>query len=79
MTSVVNDSCILCKTCVGVCPVDAFRLGDTQVVVDPDTCIDCGVCIPECPVEAIANDADADPKDTVFNAEKAKEWPNAAD
>ena len=48
MVSVVNDSCIKCKSCVEVCPVSAFREGDSQLVVDPDTCIDCGVCISEC-------------------------------
>ena len=79
MTRVVNDSCILCKSCVAVCPVDAFRIGDTQVVVDPDVCIDCGVCVPECPTEAISADSEADAKWTAFNAEKSKSWPNAAD
>ena len=39
MVSVVNDSCIKCKSCVEVCPVSAFREGDSQLVVDPDTCI----------------------------------------
>ena len=75
MPSVVNDSCVLCKSCVEVCPVDAFHEGDTQVVVDPDTCIDCGVCIGECPQGAIANSDDADTKWVEFNAEKAKELP----
>ena len=79
MTSVVNDSCIMCRSCVGVCPVDAFNIGDTQLVVNPDACIDCGVCIPECPVEAISTDAEADANWTAFNAEKSKEWPNAND
>ena len=77
MPSVVNDSCVLCKSCVEVCPVDAFHDGDTQVVVDPDTCIDCGVCIGACPQGAIANSDDADTKWVEFNAEKAKEWPAA--
>ena len=78
MPSVVNDTCILCKSCVEVCPVDAFHEGDTQVVVDPDTCIDCGICIGECPQSAICNDSEADAKWVAFNAEKAKEWPVAS-
>lgn len=79
MTSVVNDKCTLCFSCVQVCPVDAFHHaeGEKQVVVDPSTCIDCGVCIPECPNSAIANDMDADQKWIDFNAEKAPAWPNA--
>ena len=77
MTTVVNDSCIKCKACVSVCPVDAFHEGDSMMVVNPGTCIDCGVCISECPVEALAGDGDADAKWTAFNAEKSKEWPQA--
>ena len=38
MVSVVNDACVKCKSCVDVCPVDAFHEGETQLVIDPDTC-----------------------------------------
>ena len=79
MVSVVNDNCIKCKSCADVCPVDAFREGDTQLVVDPDTCISCGVCISECPQEAIQTEEEADPHWVEFNAEKAKGWPNATE
>ena len=79
MPSVVDASkCELCKSCVEVCPVEAFHLGPDSVVVNPDTCIDCGVCIPECPHGAISNDADADAKWVKFNADKCKDWPNAS-
>lgn len=77
MASVVNDSCILCKTCVSVCPVGAFHEGEAMVVVDPDKCIDCGICIGECPQSAIKPADEADAKWVKFNAEKAKEWPEA--
>ena len=77
MPSVVNDSCVLCKTCVEVCPVGAFHDAGTQVVVNPDECIECGVCISECPQGAISSADDADEKWVAFNAEKAKEWPVA--
>lgn len=77
MPSVVNDSCALCKSCVEVCPVDAFREGPNQVVVDPNVCIDCGVCISECPQEAISSSDEADEKWVRFNEEKATEWPEA--
>lgn len=78
MTSVVDDSCILCRSCVQVCPVDAFKEGETMVIVDPDICIDCGICISECPQAAIKPSDEADEKWIAFNAEKAKEWPEAA-
>ena len=77
MTSVVNDKCVKCYACTEVCPVDAFREDENMLVCDPDTCIDCGICIPECPEAAIANDADADPKWTAYNAEKAPSLPVA--
>ncbi len=71
MTSVVNDECIKCMTCVDVCPVSAFVELDTQVVVNPETCIDCGVCLSECPQNAILTEDEADEKWIKFNAEKA--------
>lgn len=77
MPSVVNDSCVLCKSCVEVCPVAAFHDAGTQVVVDPGTCIDCGVCISECPQGAIQPADEADAKWVAFNAEKAAECPAA--
>ena len=77
MASVVNDSCIKCKACTEVCPVDAFHECDTQLVVDPDTCIDCGACISECPQSAISNEDDAEEKWIAFNAAQAKVCPPA--
>ncbi len=77
MPSVVSDKCVLCKKCIEVCPVDAFHLGETQVVVDPETCIDCGICIAECPTGALTTAEEADAKWVAFNAEKAKEYPQA--
>ncbi len=77
MPSVVNDSCILCKSCVEVCPVDAFREGETMVVVSPEDCIDCGVCIAECPQGAISSSDEADDKWVQFNADKSAQWPVA--
>lgn len=77
MTSVVNDSCIKCMSCVEVCPVDAFHEGDTMLVINPDTCIDCGVCIAECPQSAITSEDEADEKWVKFNAEKSQDYPPA--
>lgn len=77
MPSVVSDSCILCKSCVEVCPVGAFHEGPTQVAVNPDDCIECGVCISECPQSAISSSDEAEEKWIKFNAEKSAEWPKA--
>lgn len=53
MAYVINDSCVACGTCQGVCPTNAISEGDIYVI-DPDTCIDCGTCADACPSEAIA-------------------------
>lgn len=78
MPSVVSDLCKLCKSCVEVCPVDAFREGENMVVVSPDDCIECGVCISECPQGAITSSDEADEKWIEFNAQHAAEWPVAS-
>lgn len=70
MVSVVNDACVKCKSCVDVCPVDAFHEGETQLVIDPDTCISCGVCISECPQEAITPDDEAERKNGLNSTPK---------
>ena len=64
MAMVVTEPCVGCKytDCVVVCPVDAFREGDTMLYIDPDECIDCGACVPECPTEAIFLDTDVPAK-----------------
>ena len=66
MAFIVTSDCAACldRSCVDVCPVDAFDGGDmphasiVQLYIDPDTCIDCGACAPECPVDAIADEID---------------------
>jgi ferredoxin len=55
MTYVVVEPCVNCRytDCALVCPVEAFHLDPTMLVINPETCIDCDACVPECPVEAI--------------------------
>jgi len=77
MSYVVTETCIRCKytDCVAICPVDAFREGETMLVIDPAVCIDCGVCEPECPVGAIAFDLQAEPRWRELNHRFAALWP----
>lgn len=76
MTYVVVEPCVNCRytDCALVCPVEAFHLDDTMLVIHPETCIDCDACVPECPVEAIFPE-DKVPEEwthyTQINAEKA--------
>lgn len=48
----INDDCISCGACAGVCPVNAIAEGDGKYVIDADTCIECGACADACPVSA---------------------------
>ena len=76
MTYVVAEPCVNCRytDCALVCPVEAFHLDDTMLVINPETCIDCDACVPECPVEAIFPE-DKVPDEwtqyTAINAEKS--------
>jgi len=80
MAHVVTEPCFGCKytDCVAVCPVDAFREGDSMLYIDPDVCICCDQCVPECPVEAIFAEDDIPEKwreYTALNAEMAPKCP----
>ena len=80
MTFVVTEACIKCKytDCVVVCPVDAFREGESMLYIDPEPCICCDQCVPECPVEAIFAEDDVPDDQKAFialNAEMAKVCP----
>ncbi len=52
----INDECISCGSCQGVCPTSAISEGDGKFEIDPDACIDCGTCASQCPVSAIHPD-----------------------
>ena len=54
MARVINDVCIMCGSCAGVCPVGAISEGSDKYVIDADACIDCGACETGCPVGVIA-------------------------
>lgn len=77
MPSVIDNSCIKCGLCAGICPVSAMHLADAQMVIDPEVCIDCGACIAECPQGAISSDSEASAETVQFNAEQAKIAPGA--
>jgi ferredoxin len=52
-THYIIDECILCGTCVPVCPVNAISEDDPLYIIDKEICTDCGACDDVCPVDAI--------------------------
>ncbi len=48
-----NEKCIRCTHCVKVCPTEAIRIVNAQVVIREDRCVDCGECMRACPHKAI--------------------------
>ncbi len=53
MAFVVQDDCIACGSCEGVCPVDALSMGDDIYEIDQDLCTECGDCVETCPTGSI--------------------------
>jgi heterodisulfide reductase subunit C len=47
------EKCIVCLTCVRVCPFGAVSIKEEVAVIDPEKCRGCGICTRECPARAI--------------------------
>jgi len=52
---IVEETCIGCQKCVGVCPYVAIDIVDEKAKIN-EKCTGCGACVDECPVEAIETD-----------------------
>lgn len=52
MYKIEKDTCVGCRACEPVCPVDAIHAVGPKDEID-SKCIDCGTCVPVCPVNAI--------------------------
>ncbi|MBU7048089.1 MAG: 4Fe-4S binding protein [Theionarchaea archaeon] len=54
-----DNTCILCGTCIKICPLDAFfhyRSFDNEtekVILKDERCVGCGLCVYHCPADAI--------------------------
>jgi electron transfer flavoprotein alpha subunit len=53
LAEVIQDKCIGCQVCIGVCPVGAIEMADGVARIDPELCIGCGKCFDVCPVDSI--------------------------
>lgn len=45
--------CGVCFGCAAVCPFDALRATDKEIIVNSEKCTNCGICRKICPVGAI--------------------------
>ncbi|MBT3274148.1 MAG: 4Fe-4S binding protein [Spirochaetales bacterium] len=66
--SVDAQECIGCRSCEGICPIEAVQLRNDTAVVDLKRCIGCGVCVVRCETGAIRLEPKADsvtPPDTL--------------
>lgn len=49
----VNDWCMYCGGCAGVCARNAIEVKEYSLNFNKDECNDCGFCMNACPVGAI--------------------------
>jgi len=47
------EKCVVCGTCVKLCPTEALKLVDTIINLTEEKCIGCGLCAHHCPEKAI--------------------------
>jgi len=54
VSSVDEQLCVGCGSCVEKCQFDALAVHDGHVVVDVAVCMGCGICVNTCPQEALS-------------------------
>jgi dissimilatory sulfite reductase (desulfoviridin) alpha/beta subunit len=53
--TVDSDACNGCKKCqiVNTCPMQAAKLEDGELTIDPALCSNCGLCVNRCPFDVV--------------------------
>ncbi|MCL2063932.1 MAG: geranylgeranyl reductase family protein [Candidatus Cloacimonetes bacterium] len=54
-----KDLCDICGTCPSVCPVEAIKIKEFEVLIDNEKCKKCQNCVKICPVQAIYEQQEA--------------------
>ncbi|MBN2659289.1 MAG: glycyl-radical enzyme activating protein [Spirochaetales bacterium] len=49
----IGSNCILCGSCIDICPDGALVLAGEKIRIDWDQCMGCGECVEECPTNAL--------------------------
>lgn len=52
--NVIKDKCVMCGSCIPVCPVKAIARCDDTALINARICIGCGECLCACVYEAIS-------------------------
>ncbi len=60
-----SELCTHCAGCVSLCPVDALRLRETQLVISEERCTSCELCIRSCPTGALLSEDEELPRHQV--------------
>jgi len=55
----ITEKCVLCLTCVRLCPYGAPEIREDAVEIVPEKCLACGICVVECPAGALALNNDS--------------------
>jgi MinD superfamily P-loop ATPase len=50
---IVNDWCMYCGECAGVCPRNLILVKESSLVYDDSKCKECNICIDACPIHAL--------------------------
>ncbi|BDH79541.1 MAG TPA: 4Fe-4S binding protein [Methanothermobacter sp.] len=49
----VNDWCMYCGECAGVCPRNLIEVKETSIIFSKKECKDCRLCMQVCPIGAL--------------------------
>jgi ferredoxin len=50
---IVNEWCMYCGECAGVCPRCLIEVRESSLIFNEEGCKDCRICVKVCPVNAL--------------------------
>lgn len=52
----VNEWCMFCGECAGVCPRNLIEVCETSLIFNEEGCKDCQICVQVCPINALVKE-----------------------
>ncbi|MBB6482424.1 glycyl-radical enzyme activating protein [Spirochaeta isovalerica] len=49
----IGSNCIMCGSCIDVCPYHSLTMTESSIEIDWKSCTACGLCVNECPTNAL--------------------------